>query len=310
VTGPLRIALTGATGFIGQRVAQALVREGHSVRALVRDVERARALPALAGCELATVDLEGALEPQALSHALTGVSVLCHAAAYIPANQRDSQLAARCLQVNALATLSLVDAAISAKLSRLVHFSSGNVYEPAPTAVTEDAKTYPASRATYYLASKLCGELYVDHARRRGDLATTILRVSSVYGPAMKGGVVPLFADRLARGERVKVSDGGRYQTDLVFVDDVVSAAVRAIERPTVEGPINVGSGRATTLLELARAIAALTGRDESAIEVEPAQTGPTDLGFAPLDVSRARALLGYTPTALSDGLRAFLSAR
>jgi UDP-glucose 4-epimerase len=311
VSGPKRIALTGATGFIGRRLAAALRARGHSVRALVRDPARAERMEALAGCALVALDLEGAgAEGDTLARALDGAEVLCHAAAYIPPDQRDPAHAGRCLRVNALGTLALIEGAGRAGVGRAVHFSSGNVYAPSPDPVDEGAPTYPAARATYYLASKLCGELYVEHARRRGALRACTLRVSSVYGPGMVGGVVSLFADRLAGGARVRVSDGGRYRTDLVLLDDVVSAAVSAIEREAVEGIVNVGSGRATTLLELARTLADILGRGEDAIEVEPAREGVTDLGFSPLEITRARDILDYTTTDLVEGLRATVAAR
>ncbi|MBL8678059.1 MAG: NAD(P)-dependent oxidoreductase [Myxococcales bacterium] len=308
MSASLDVALTGATGFIGRRLARALIARGHKVRAIVRDQARAKSLASLAGCELVPLSLDAKPHTDTLRRALDGASTLCHVAAYIPANQRDPNEAQRCLEVNALATLALVEASIAAKCPRLVYFSSGNIYEPSPSPVTERAATYPSSRATFYLASKLCGELYVDHARRSGALATAVLRVSSVYGPGMSGGVVPLFVGRMQRGERVTVSDGGRYRTDLVYVDDVVRAAVSAIERSAASGPINVGSGAATTLADLARAVATLTGRGDESIVIEPEKPGPVDLGFSALDVSLARALLAYEPTPLADGLRAFLS--
>jgi UDP-glucose 4-epimerase len=311
MTASLRIALTGATGFIGRRLTRALLDRGHTVRAIVRDRARASAMAALDRCSFFELDLDGSeLDVASLDAALDGIDVLCHSAALIPKDLRDARYASRCLRVNALATLSFVEACVARKTPRMLYVSSANVYTPSAGLVTEDAPTYPASRATYYLASKLCGELYVEHARRRGALSTTTLRVSSVYGPQMSGGVVALFADRLSRGERVRVSDGGRYQTDLVYVDDVVSAAVAAIERPSIDGVINVGSGRATTLLELARALAALMNRGEDAIEVEPASDAAVDLGFAAVDVSRARTLLDYAPRSLHEGLRAWLAER
>lgn len=311
MSAALRVAITGATGFIGQRLARALRERGHSVRALVRDRSKATTLTALAGCAFAEVNLDATtLSADALGSAVEGIDALCHCAAYIPSDLRDPHAAARCLQVNALAPLALAEACAAQRTPRMLHFSSANVYTPSASPVAEDSPTYPSSRATYYLASKLCGELYVDHTRRRGALSATILRVSSVYGPGMKGGVVSLFAERLARGERVSVSDGGRYQTDLVYVDDVVAAAVAALERSSVSGIVNVGSGSATSLWTLAHTLATLTGRGADAIDVEPPSLSPVDPGFAPLDVSRARALLGYAPRSIEDGLRAFVAAR
>ncbi|MDP3278774.1 MAG: NAD(P)-dependent oxidoreductase [Deltaproteobacteria bacterium] len=308
MTHPLRVALTGSTGFIGRRLVSQLTGLGHRVTALVRDPSDFEASLAE---RVVTLDLDSLVPgDESLLDALSQVDVLCHVAAYIPADMRDPQSAERCLRVNALSTLALVETAAKSGVKRFVNFSSGNIYRYAIEPVTEDATVYPSARASYYLTSKLAGELYVDHARARGAIEATTLRVSSVYGPSMKGGIIRTFCDRLGRGESVRVGDAGRYQTDLVYVDDVVRAAIAAIESTKTLPFVNVGSGVSTSMLTLARVIAELMGLSESLIEIDPPLATGHDPGFAPLDISRARAALAYTPTPLMDGLRMYLASR
>ncbi|MCB9688709.1 MAG: NAD-dependent epimerase/dehydratase family protein [Alphaproteobacteria bacterium] len=283
----MSVLVTGAAGFVGRHLVAALRERGTPVRRLVRTHDG----------ETDTVahDLCAGAPPDA---AWEGVSAVVHAAARVPADLRDPGEARACLEVNALATLSLAEACRERGV-RLVFLSSGNVYAPGAAAVAEDAPVWPAHRATYYLASKLCAELYVAHAATRGLNAVT-LRLSSVYGPGTKGGVVAIFLRRLAAGEPLQASRGP-YRADLVEVSSVVSAVLAALEHPEVQGLVNVGSGRPTGMDELATTFAEVAGRPEL-VRVVP-QEG-SDPGFAPLDVTRASTLLGYRPLPLRDGLR------
>jgi UDP-glucose 4-epimerase len=227
----------------------------------------------------------------------------------LPPNYQDSAFAEPCLRVNALGTLALLEAAVACGISRFVYFSSGNVYFPQRRAVTEDDPIYPSPRASYYLASKACAEVWVEHFRRARGLDGAILRVSSVFGPGMAAtGMVPTFAARLRTGEPVTVQDGGRFRADLVHVDDVVDATTRLLERQ-VGGIFNVGSGRESTALEVATTLASLLGRATNDVRVEALKPGEPPLGFSALDVGRARQLLGYEPRGLRDGLQSYLAS-
>jgi UDP-glucose 4-epimerase len=284
------IVVTGATGFVGRRFVRALEAAGLAARAVGRD----------------RLDLE---RPERAAEQLAGATTVCHLAAYIPANHADPAHAARCMHVNALGTLALLEASVAVNVRRFVYFSSGNVYLAQPRAVREDDPIYPSARAPYYLASKVCGEIFADHVGRAGKLAVAIARVSSVYGPGMAAtGMVPAFAARLRAGEAVTVQDGGRYQTDLVHVDDVVAAAVQLAVRD-VRGAINIGSGCAASALEVARTLAELAGRDAQLVRVEPARPGEPPLGFSALDIARATRELGYAPRSLRDGLADYLAS-
>lgn len=281
------ILVTGASGFVGGHVVAALRRCGSPVRRLVRTAD--------ADPDTVVHDLRAGAPPE---RAWSGVTAVVHAAARVPADLRDPGEARACLEDNALATLSLTEACRERGV-RLVFLSSGNVYAPRAEPVAEDAPVWPAHRATYYLSSKLCAELYVAHAAARGA-STVTLRLSSVYGPGTKGGVVATFLRRLAAGESIQATRGP-YRADLVDVSSVVDAVLAVVDHPEVEGLVNVGSGRPTGMDELATTFGEVAGRPEL-VRVVP-QEG-ADPGFAPLDVTRASTLLGYRPLPLRDGLR------
>jgi len=287
------VAVTGSTGFIGRRLVSALPRGEATVRPLTRS------------------ELElGDLTPSDIALAtrlLEGVDVVCHVGAYIPKDHGDPNTAAMCMQVNALATLALLQASVEAKVRRFVYVSSGNVYRARDVAVTELDPVYPSARAPFYLASKVAGELYADHYGHGGRLSVAIARVSSVYGPGMiPFGLVPNFTTRLRAGQAIRVQDGGRYRTDLVHVDDVVDGIVRLVSSD-VRGHFNIGAGAAPSTLEIAATLADLLSSDPSLIVVEPALDGARSSGFSALDITRARAELGYAPRTLRTGLRDYL---
>ncbi len=280
----MRVLVTGASGFVGRALVQRLEADGREV-VVPPTSWRAPERP-----------------PPEL---LRGIDAVAHLAAYLPSDYGDPSEAARCLQVNALGTLELLLAGSEAGVPHAVVVSSGNLYAPAER-VDEESLAYPASRASYYLASKLCGEVWAMHLDERRLIDVSVLRPSAIYGAGMKGGVVRLFADRLRTGQPIRLDDGGRHRVDLVHVDDVVDAIIAAIDH-RARGIFNVGSGVTTAVSELAWALVELEGADPALVVVEPAGEGAPS-GFAALDITKATRTLGYRPTALREGLARMLS--
>ena len=298
-----KVIITGATGFVGRRLLKTMLDQDIEVMALVREPE------ALASVESKNLEVREWHAGDALdSGVFEGWDSMVHMAAYLPANYSDPSEAGRCLEINALATLELLRQSAEAGLSKFVYVSSGNIYRPGEDRVSEDFGTYPSWRAPYYLSSKLVGEIFSDHFGQSGAIESTIvLRPSAIYGPGMgDGGVVPLFAKRLLDGEPIELSDGGRHQVDLVYVDDVVQAIDKALNTE-VSGQFNVGSGERHTILELAEGLLAASGAARELMTVHPTEDGDYQPGFSGLDVSRAKQLLGYQPTTLRDGLQIYI---
>ncbi len=300
-----RLALvTGASGFVGRRVVAALAARGWHVRAVSRAASSASG--SSPNVEHVTCDLR---DTPSLAALVEGTAAVCHLAAFIPPNMADSSFAERCYEVNALASLRLAEATLAGAPRRFVLASSANAYAPRPHPVTEDEVPYPAARATYYLASKLTAELYLDHLARARGLPLTTLRLSAVYGPGMpEGAVVARFMALAAAGQPLTVRDGGLPATDFVWVGDVVALVVRAMERPE-GGTFNAGSGEHTPLLALARAVQATYPERSVEIHVEPPAGEPAP-SFAALDVGKARRTFEYAPKTLLEGLAAFRRAK
>jgi UDP-glucose 4-epimerase len=285
------IVVTGASGFIGRRLVARLVADGRSVRALVRDPSALEAGP---GLEVVRWEL-GAPAP------LDGAAAVIHGAAYRPPRFGDPGEAGNCMTHNALGTLSLVEAAAEASVGRFVYLSAGNVYVPRGRPSTEDDPIWPSHRAPYYLGSKICGEFFVSAAADAGRIEAVRLRPSAVYGPGMPPGLVPTFLAGLRAGTGITVADGGVYAADLVHVDDVVSAIVASLS-PPANGAYNIGSGATVTALQIAEVACDLLGIEREVIDVLPPRKDPP--GFAALDITRAKAELGFEPRPFRTGLR------
>ena len=282
------IVVTGGTGFVGSRLQQLLAARGLPHRAPSR-------------LELDVTAPDAA--------ALEGATAVVHLAAYIPRDHANPAEAEACMRANALGTLELLRASVAAGVRRFVCASSGNIYRAQPRPVAEDDPIYPSARAPYYLASKVAAETFADHFDRAGMLSVAIARISSVYGPGIiAAGMLHAFVSRLRSGALVEVQDGGRYRTDLVYVDDVALGLANLLDSP-VRGPINLGAGHAPTALEVATLLAELTGCDASALRVLPPVRGEPPLGFSALDIRRAIEELGYAPRSLRDGLSAYLGS-
>ena len=186
----------------------------------------------------------------------------------------------------------------------------GGAIAPLPT--HEDA---PARPGSVYAATKLAQEQLCRVVAAAYGLPLTVLRYFNVYGPGQSlanpyTGILATFHARAAAGKPVEVYEDGREQRDFVFVDDVVAATRRALLRPAGvvrEETLNVGSGRATTVGELAEAVVRLGGWD-----VPVRVTGAYRLGdvrHAVADPRRCAATLDPAPaTPLETGLARWLA--
>jgi UDP-glucose 4-epimerase len=297
-----RIAITGASGFVGRHVMRGLLAEGASVVALVRDTDSLRDWN---GGNVVALrwNLE---EPRSGLEHLGRIDALCHLAALVPRDTSDAAYAEPCFRLNALGTAQLIEAIGEISPCQIVLASAGQFYRWSDQPRHEDEPLYPATRAPYYLTSLLAGEIFATYtAARRPGVSLTILRLGSIYGPGMAAGsTINRFIECARAGQPIVLRNGGRYRVDLVYVGDVVSAFIAALA-DEVDGVFNVGTGRGSSLAEVAGSVLRICGVSADLIRLED---GPADPGFAPLDVSRARDVLGLEPTPLELGLQHMIS--
>jgi UDP-glucose 4-epimerase len=299
----VRTVVTGGAGFIGSTLVDRLVGDGHEV--VVLDNLSTGSRDNLAEAEGRIEFHEGDLRDRvAVARAVAGAEVVFHQAA-LAAVARSVENPREVTDVNVGGTLNVLVAARDAGVRRVVFASSSSVYGDQPT--LPKVETMATAPRSPYAASKAAGEAYVAAFHGAYGLEGVSLRYFNVYGPRQSArsryaAVVPSFVEAMAEGRAPTVHGDGLQTRDFTFVGDVVDALVLAATAPrAVEGPINVGAGARTSVLELARAVAAAVGFAGAPVHV-PARAG--DVRDSLADVGRARALLGWTPrTPLGEGV-------
>jgi nucleoside-diphosphate-sugar epimerase len=221
----MRLFLTGATGFIGQRLVRRLESTPHQLRCLVRDLERARAL--LPGAELVQGDVT---DPRSVRQGLAGCETAIHLANVYSFWERDPGVYRR---VNVEGTRCVLGAALEAAVSRAIHVSSAVVFgRPTQCPFTEESPPGP-ERFSEYAQSKCEGD-QVARALREKGLPLVVLYPCGVLGAGDPKGSGQYLAD-LVRGRMpARVLEGAALTW--VHVADVAEAIVRAVEKPGIEG--------------------------------------------------------------------------
>jgi UDP-glucose 4-epimerase len=299
-------------GFIGSHIAEALLKQGETVR-IFDNMATGRALnvAALQGLPGHLEIMHGDLRSiDAVTRAVAGVEVVFHqgALASVPRSIADPTSS---LEININGTHNVLLAARDNGVRRVVYASSSSVYGDTPTLPKrEDMPTAPMSP---YALQKLTGELLCDIFSRIYELETVALRYFNVFGPRQDpaseyAAVIPRFLTALLEQRRPIVFGDGEQTRDFTYVENVVQAnLLAAAASGAVGAAINIGCGERISLNGVLQIAGALLGIE---VEAEYRDPRPGDVRDSLADITRAKRLLGYTPTvSFSDGLAYTLAA-
>jgi UDP-glucose 4-epimerase len=303
--------VTGGAGFIGSNLVDALVARGDRVTVVDNLVTGKRENLAGAlerGGSLETVDIRDAAAVTAVFEASRPQTVF-HLAAQIDVRHSVARPADDA-QTNVLGTIAVLEAARATGVRRVVNTSTGGgLYGDADVLPTpEDSPIRPLAP---YGQSKLCAEGYCALYTRLHGLSTVSLRYGNVYGPRQdvhgEAGVVAIFCGHLIDGTAPTVFGDGGQTRDWVDVADVVAANLLAADSE-LTGPINIGHGQETSVLDLLDALRDVApGRPLKDPVFAPDRPG--EVRRSCLDVTRAHKELGWEATvSLRDGLRTILA--
>jgi len=295
--------VTGGAGFIGSHLAEAIARQGHSVRVAdnlsTGKRENLDHIPEVEFLEGDLADFDFA------ERAVEGMQYVLHQAA-IPSVARSVEEPLASHKANVDATLNVLVASRSAGVKRVVYAGSSSVYGDAPALPKgEDMASHPL---TPYALQKLVAEQYCVMFTRLFGFETVSLRYFNVFGPRQDpgspySGVISRFAVAMLAGQPPTIYGDGEQTRDFTYVANVVDGVMRACAAPDVSGQvINLATGRRISLNGLVRTLNECLGTQLKAIHEEP-RIG--DIRDSQADVSRAEALLGYQPrVSLDEGLR------
>jgi UDP-glucose 4-epimerase len=290
----MRAIVTGGAGFIGSHVVEALLARGDEVHVL-DDLSKGRRENVATGAELHVADIRApddvfaAVRPQAVVHLAAQADV--RVSVEHPLLDAD---------VNVLGTVRILEAARQHAAKVVLASTGGAIYGECDGPAPETAERRPLAP---YGTSKLAAEEYLATYNRLHGTEHVSLRYANVYGPRQvvhsEAGVVAIFIGLLRDGGTPRIFGDGRQERDYVYAGDVATATVAALDR--AGGVFNIGTGVATSVLELYDAVQRASGIERAA-EHAPARLG--ELQRSVLDVSLAARELGWTPeTALADGL-------
>jgi len=305
--------VTGAAGFIGSHVCQALLARGDAVVGFdnfddaysptikVRNVQRASTHPAY---RLVHGDIrDGELLDQVFGE--TRFDAIVHLAAR--AGVRPSiQMPTLYDAVNVAGTTMILERAAASGVEHLVLASSSSVYgATSKPPFREDAGSadHPSSP---YAATKRANEIAAYAFHHLYGSTVSCLRFFTVYGPRQRPEMaIHKFTRMIAAGEQVTMFGDGSSTRDYTFVDDIVAGVLAAVDRPNGYRIYNLGTTSTIALSQLISKISDLVGRDAD-IACLPTQDG--DVPTTHADISLARRELGYEPSIPIDvGLAIFV---
>jgi len=301
-----RVLVTGGAGFIGSHLTDRLLADGFGVTVLDNLVTGLREnVPADAAFVEGDVGDRAAVDEVFASEQFDAVFHIAGQAS-IRLSFAEPEID---LRTNVVGTVNVLRGCLESGVPRLVNASSMTAYgEPALIPTPESVPCVPVS---YYGVTKYAAERYVHvtGARPDVDLSVTSLRMFNVYGPRQGisnpyQGVLAIFVGNVLRGEPITIHGDGEQTRDFVYIDDVVDAWLRVLSLPETAGAVlNVGSGRETSVNELAAAVLASLGESPASWEMrrQGAQLG--DQSRAAADISGISAL-GWAPSvSLAAGL-------
>jgi UDP-glucuronate 4-epimerase len=324
------LLVTGAAGFIGFHMARRLLAAGRAVVG-VDDLNpyyspalkeaRLAALRALPGFSFVKLDLADADALAALfaEHRFTHVVHLA-AQAGVRYSRENPQVYGR---ANLTGFLNVLEACRHAGVAHLVYASSSSVYgsnAKMPFSASDGAD-HPLS---LYAATKKANEAMAHSYAHMFGLPATGLRFFTVYGPWGRPDMAMwLFTEAILKGEPITLFNEGRMRRDFTYVDDVVEAMLRLVDRPaapdTAWNPFrpdpstsraphriyNIGNHSPVELMHLVETIEHATGR-KAIKRFAPMQTGDVEATYA--DVAALAAAVDFSPsTSIEDGVRRFV---
>lgn len=296
----VRCLVTGAGGFIGSHLAEALVSQGATVSALVRYNGQGRtgnlelADPRLvAGMRVVAGDVRDA---EFVDRLVGEADLVFHLAALIGIPY-SYQAPRSYLHTNAEGTLNVLEAVRRHGPRRLIHTSTSEVYGSARRTPMDE--THPLQGQSPYSASKIAADRLAESYFRSFAVPVVTVRPFNTFGPRQSArAFIPSVAAQALGGGPVQVGSLTPIR-DMTFVEDTVAGFIAAAGAPGVEGEeINLGTGVGHTMDEIARRILRAAGREETALAADAARIRPpaSEVDRLISDNTKARDRLGWTP--------------
>jgi NAD dependent epimerase/dehydratase len=309
----MKALLTGADGFIGSHLAEALVRAGHDVKALViyNSLDSWGWLDSVPKDILSQIEvLPGDIrDPALMMSAVADRDAVLHLAALIaiPYSYVAPDLY---VQTNVQGTLNLLNAARAADIGRFIHTSTSEVYGTARFVPMDES--HPLQGQSPYSASKIGADQMVNSFYSSFGLRAVTVRPFNTYGPRQSArAVIPTIISQVAAGKKSILLGALTPTRDFTFVSDTVGGFLAALDSTAGVGEVvNLGAGFEVSIGTTFATIAEVMGSDAVATE-DPNRMRPANSEVERLFSNNAKAqeLFGWSPALAGlDGFREGLS--
>jgi len=306
------VLVTGAAGFIGSHVAEALLKRGATVVGVdnLNDYynvsfkeKNLEILSASKGFKFEKLDLSDEKGVKALftKHGVTHVAHLAARAGVRPSIENPFIYE----ESNVRGTLNLLDAARLNRAENFVLTSSSSVYGNSKAVPFKEDDAATDKPISPYAASKKSTEVFGYTFHSLYKLNVSVVRPFTVYGPRGRPDMAPwLFIHAAINGTPIKKFGDGSTRRDYTYIDDFVAGFVEAVYKPQGYEIFNLGNSATVSLNQAIETIEKVTGKTLKINQLPP-QQGDVDLTNA--DISKAERLLGYKPAvSFAEGMKRF----
>jgi dTDP-glucose 4,6-dehydratase len=298
----MRVLITGAAGFLGSHLTDAVLADGHEVLGVdnlctgsLRNIEH---LKHESRFDFLEHDICKPFDPKRVDYAFNFAS---------PASPDDYlKLGIATLMVGSVGTRNVLEIA-KAYGAKFLHASTSECYgDPAEHPQTEEywGNVNPIGPRSVYDESKRFSEALVTAYRRYEKVDTRLVRIFNTYGPRLQmndGRVISNFLTQALRGDELTIYGEGKQTRSFCYVSDEIDGILR-LSRSAEHGPINIGNPAEWTILDCAQAVLRVTGSKSRIVFRPLPQDDPTQ---RKPDITKARTLLGWQPRIdLETGLK------
>jgi len=296
----MKILLTGGAGFIGSHIADLLIQQGHQV-VIIDNLSRGKEENLNPAAVFYRLDIrDEKLEkifsrekPEILNH---------HAAQVSVRNSVDDPI--QDLEINIRGTVHLLELSRRYGVKKVIFASSGGAIYGEQEYFPAD-ENHPLKPLSPYGVTKLAGEKYLYYYQKNFQLTYVALRYANVYGPRQdpfgEAGVVAIFTQKMLTGATPIINGTGEQTRDYVYVEDVARINLLVLQEK-IQGPINVGTGRETTVNYLFKKIKELTRAEVKEVHGKPKKG---EQFRSVLSIAKAKQALGWCPQIeLEEGLK------
>ena len=299
------ILVTGATGFLGSAVVEALLVSNYRVLAVGRKKNGLISDKSFQNPKFSFLRYD-ILDKNFINKikSIDTINTIIHLAAEVP-NATDQNLE-KYLRGNVLLTQSLLSIANELNVSKFIYSSTGSIFSRKPDnyPINEDSSPYPLN---YYALTKFCAEKTIEIEVGKSQLKAVVIRFPIIYGKNNHTSIVDMIYREAVGNSPIELFGEGKFLRNLIYINDAVDVILKSIKfEPKNQFEImNAGSPNSESIIAIARIIKDLT-KSKSKIVKKMKKASSTDWDVV-FDISKLESNLNIRPRSIRSGLKSYI---